>query len=64
MRVNRGLLGGTASAVAWGFAKQFDQAERLSRLRQRARAIQVWDAEGGRTPDQPTPQAVRSAVSE
>ena len=60
----RGLLGGVASAAAWGLAKQIDQAERHNRSRQRAYAMQVWEGEGGSTPDWPTPRALRSAVSE
>ena len=60
----RGLLGGVASAVAWGLAKQIDQAERHSRSRQRAHAMQVWEGEGGSTPARPTPRALRSLVFE
>ena len=60
----RGLLGGVDSTIAWGLAMQIDQVQRHSLSRQRVPAIQIWEGEGGSTPDRPTPRALRSAVSE
>lgn len=52
--VRRALLGGAASALAWGLAERTDRIERQRRS-QWAQAIQIWEGEGGRVSGRPTP---------